>query len=272
MKKNFILPISFFLLFIFTIIISTTIDSSKEQEDIRSSLLLKQAKQDSVKYAIDSIAKIEGNKIIGNINFGINERAYKKQINDFINFLKDSEGKARLGNFIVKAERYTSHWDGSKIYDGRYIYDNAAFYQDSLFNLKLKSEGFNIYEHSSGSYFDNNDNINGMVESLIKIFTEKYGEPILDTRGYYSKSIDIDWRTKESRTIWTLAKWEIGHKIVEIGVWIERRNIDQATVFLSFTNSETVLKINLKSEEEKAIKDSIKKHENMINQEKIKSL
>ena len=277
-KELLLITAPLFLLIVFIGVCISLAQKNKvfrQNEDEKALFLNDSLKKASISHRHDSILQTEGNKAIGNIYFGINKNTFKKQIKEFADSLKDSKGDARIGDFIFNEHDFTSDWDENKKYERHSASNYATFYRDSLFRLQLHSKSFVIYERDRGIYYDHNGAINGMALSLIEIFTKKYGEAKYDSRSY-DGYINIDWRLKKPARTYSIAEWEIGHKNIEIYVWVIKDGVDQVQVIISFTDNKMITTINdrikLKQEEEKAIEDSIRKHDNLINQEKIKGL
>ena len=196
----------------------------------------------------DSIAKFEGNKAIGCINFGISEQQFKDSLNSFLLSIREynKDGISywtRIGLFYL---------DKSKV--GTY------FNNDSLVYVTFH-EDFILNDDFSGSY------LNSTIESLIDVFSKKYSSP-----DEYHPVSDEEWSILPNNSYNTnIATWNIGRKrvhieYVKVPLDSETTNRNRITIYLFFSDKITQQRIILEDhnqrEKEKAISDSIQQKRN----------
>lgn len=247
----------------------------KEREE---ALVIKQdsIRQDSIKCAHDSILLLEGNKVVGDIYYGMNKKDFSKAMKKLVESLKDSKGQAKIGDFAFEYNDYKSDkqdWDISTKYEQYSTYCTGIFQMDSLFHVAIQGERHYIYWHFNGEYIDSNDFINSAIASLAKFCTKRYGEP-QQKRLSYSE----EWRTKKIGHIYSIAKWDIGYKQIEIYVRVIIDSVGNgyAQVVLAFTNKNMVSEINDRADSYKKIQETIKRDreekERIENEKKLESL
>lgn len=284
MKDSKILILFVFVIAIFTYCIFA-MHIGKEnkimQEKAENALIIKQdsIRQDSIKCAHDSILLLEGNKVIGDIYYGMNKKNFSKAMKKLVESLKNSEGQAKIGDFAFVYKDYKSDkkdWDISTRYEQYSTHCTGIFKMDSLFHVTIQGEEYPIYRHYDGEYIDSNDLINSAISSLVKFLTQKYGKPQQKQSPYAE-----EWRTKKTGYVYSIAKWDIGYKQIEIYVRvvnprISSFDIDYAQVVLAFTNKNMVSEINDRADTQKKMQETIKRDreekERIENKKKLESL
>lgn len=189
------------------------VSSDIDQSDSLKTEILKHKRIDSLLNIRDEIEKSEGNRILGNLYFGISSTEWKKQSQLFYKSLEDSEGRSRISDFVLGKHTFIHNWKDDSYLDitdkYRYVYNRfpfnkdkghykdecnggASFYKDSLFNVTLIGISNQIYlkEAFSDLYSDKNDNpyiyslersINERLQSLYNFLSKKYGEADANT-------------------------------------------------------------------------------------------
>lgn len=157
----------------------------------------------------DSLARIEGNKAIGCINFDISENQFKKELVSFLNSIKQIDSLYGGGYCI-------NYKIGSFILSEKNVF--TLFNRDSLVSVDFFSE-YLVYSDNgySRSYIEKGDYgcnvINDDFNSLVDIFSKKYGKPdelhVFVNEDKWMNLPD-DFVTRD------LAIWTIGRKTIKI--------------------------------------------------------
>lgn len=281
MKNSKFLILLFFFISFFTwctFMLRTSRKKNILQEEQEKALVIKQdsIRQDSIKCAHDSILQLEGNKVIGDIYYGMNKKDFSKAMKKLAESLKGPKGQAKIGDFAFKyydSKEDKQDWDISTKYEQYSTYYTGIFIMDSLFHVAIKGERHDIYRHYNGEYIDSNDFINSAIASLVKFCTKRYGEP-QEKRLSYSE----EWRTKKIGYIYSIAKWNIGYKQIEIYVRVtfDSSGNGFAQVVLAFTNKNMVSEINDRADTHIKMQETIKRDreekERIENEKKLESL
>lgn len=199
----------------------------------------------------DSIAKIEGNKAIGCINFGISEQQFKNSLNNF--FLSIREYDKNRNGYLTRIGEF--YLDKSKVYT--YFNNDSLVYVD-------------FYEDFITDYAFSGRILNSEIESLVDVFSIKYSTP-----DEYHPVSDEEWNILPNNSYNTnIATWNIGRKSVQIiyvkepleSIGNEVINMSRITIYLDIIDKITQQRIILEDcnqrEKEKAIRDSIQQKRN----------
>lgn len=157
----------------------------------------------------DSLARIEGDKAIGCINFDISEKQFKIE----------------LVNFLKSIEQVDSLYEGGSFYNykiGSFILSEnnvfTFFNRDSLVSVSFYSEYLVYSDNGYPRRYIEKGNygcslINDDFNSLVDIFSNKYGKPdelhVFNNEDEWMNFPD-DFVTRD------LAIWKIGRKTVKI--------------------------------------------------------
>lgn len=153
----------------------------------------------------DSIARSEGSKAIGCINFDISENQFKKEISLFFLSIKQTDTIVgsycyRIGSFYLNENNVYSYFNKDSLV-GLDFFDEYLVYSDFGYPPYYIKEGpQNVY-------------INDDYNSLIEIFSQKYGTPDVK-KEFFS---DDEWtRLPVDSEIRDLTLWSIGRKTIKI--------------------------------------------------------
>ncbi len=194
-----------------------------EAKKIRDSLLIIKK---------DSIIKVEQNKVLADITFGMSIEEYLKKKEKFMDKTKYLEYEWSNSIFANKIGDY-------KFQD---IYGD--FHDGKLYKIEIKGDliHYNYYDIEMPK----------QVDAIKLPYIEKYGEPI--------KHFDIPkWHTMDNGYTYLVDRWEIGTKTIELRI---ERTGSYNQLYIKIFQPEVVEKIKL--EIEKKEKDQINKATEML--------
>lgn len=204
---------------------------------------LETKRRDSISNVRNRIEETDGNRILGNLYFGISEKEWDSESTVFYESIEEFKGHCRLGEFRLPMDagnalshNYEKTWSSYPYNRYEYVYSEspsentghyksdcrtgASFYKDSLFNITISGYSHKIFEEEifSGNkraYVERlEQKANNNIKSAYMFLSKRYGPPD-NAPASFSRELSTSYSRMDKKVV---CEWTMERRKIEISL------------------------------------------------------